>query len=507
MPDDPQDPFAQQEQEFLNAGQLAQHVALLRQQLAQAREQGQPSGARYTTGAGAMMGGLGDVLRAFLSARKEKELGGQIAAETAQQGKARSDFMDLVRRGGLPAQQPQAAPPQAGGDQGIPPMLARPPEGGAAPDLSSLTAEPTPLEVAKARANALRARTAPQSPQDRADELRRYQALARLGMLSGDPSLVQYGKEELQNTQKLLAQGETAREHDEIARHNRALESQATQNADTRSPAYQIVSGDDGSQFYANPRDPRQPAVQIMGPNGQPIMKPKKPAAQLDPMLKALEQDLDPNSYRAGEMKANQARLNAAQRLLALARDPLTGGPANLTPQQMSELSTAGAALIGGGSSGEATRHELTPYTKGRSWAEVMQWLTDKPQGTEQQAFVKQLMDTADRESGQAQQAIRKAQVQRLPRHQQLFAAYPDEAQNLLGSYGFEPGEVDMTTGRYTPKQNAAAQIAGARGGRPDVRGRLAQLRKSGASADAIKQALDAEYTGAEINAALGGGK
>jgi hypothetical protein len=179
-------------------------------------------------------------------------------------------------------------------------------------------------------------------------------------------------------------------------------------------------------------------------------------------MQQDFAKDLDPNVSRSGTLKQNSERQQAAQRLLTLAVDPLTGGPANLTPQQMTEMSGALATLIGGGSSGEGTRHELTPYTGGRSLAELTQWLTNAPQGTGQQAFVKQMIDTAKREQGTASQAIRQAQAQRLSSHLQYFQMFPDAAKAQLESYGFDPADVDFKTGKYTPKATAPQGAAGA---------------------------------------------
>lgn len=183
------------------------------------------------------------------------------------------------------------------------------------------------------------------------------------------------------------------------------------------------------------------------GAPGSALTDKRFPKMQAD-----LEADLDPNKSRSGTLRGNQERLNAAQRLLTLAIDPITGGPADLIPNQMSELSGSLATLIGGGSSGEGTRRELTPYTKGRSMAELMQWITDKPHGAGQQAFVQQMIDTAKREQGTAQQAIRQGQTQRLSSHLQYLQMFPDQAKAQLESYGFDPDDVDFKTGKYTPK-------------------------------------------------------
>jgi|SRR6185312_10499860 len=163
--------------------------------------------------------------------------------------------------------------------------------------------------------------------------------------------------------------------------------------------------------------------------------------------------DLDPNAFRSGVLKGNQERANAADRLLKLAVDPITGGPANLNPQQMTELSSSLASLLSGGGAGsEGQRMELTPHTKGRSFAQIMQWLTDEPQGAEQQAFVKQMIDTANREKGVVSDQILKAQVSRIPAHLRVLQSYPENAKAILSGFGIDPSTIDFKTGKYTPK-------------------------------------------------------
>ena len=57
------------------------------------------------------------------------------------------------------------------------------------------------------------------------------------------------------------------RKQTEAERHNRAMEARPT------GPSFQIVSGEGGAQFYADPRNPGAPAVPVTGPDGRPIVK------------------------------------------------------------------------------------------------------------------------------------------------------------------------------------------------------------------------------------------
>jgi hypothetical protein len=280
--------------------------------------------------------------------------------------------------------------------------------------------------------------------------------MGTLGALSGDPLMAQAGESASRMPGQQLAMA-LQRQH--LASGQQEMEQRGPQAAlggQTPGVYGLLTKRAEVPKFAPNPVSGRlydvRTGQETGGASGGELTDKRLPAMQA-----ALAKDLDPNNFRSGVLKGNQERSNAADRLLALAVDPLTGGPANLTPQQMSEVSSSLATLVGGGSSGEGTRHELTPYTKGRTIAQVLQWVTDNPHGAEQQGFVKQMIDTAKREQGVAQGQIRQAQGQRLPGHLPYFGLFPDAAKSQLSGFGFDPSEVDFKTGKYSPKAQAAA--------------------------------------------------
>src|SRR6266851_580870 len=282
----------------------------------------------------------------------------------------------------------------------------------------------------------------PERIQALAAEFRRRRAFGVLAALTGDPAASRAGGEAMQTAEQDNAQlagaGKFSQELEQEKYRN------LTQRLGLTRPETEVNPVTGG---YYNRRAPPPQGGGAGQPGGGAYDK------RMQPMLQALEKDLDPSQSRAGEVKANMQRFNAGQRLLALAQMP-DGSVRDLNPQQMTELSTSLATLIGGGSSGAATREELTPYTKGRTLAQLEQWLTDSPHGADQRAFVMQMVDTAKREQGVAQDAIRKAQAQRLPAHAAAFQLFPEQAQNLLEAYGFPRGSVDMKTGRYTSQDS-----------------------------------------------------
>jgi hypothetical protein len=290
------------------------------------------------------------------------------------------------------------------------------------------------------------------------------QQLSMLGELSGDPAMQHaagmYMQQQNQARQMALLEN--------TMRHQQALEAlgagrldvsqQNSQNARQRTAQSAVRYNPNDSQFQNITPLVKPPSVLPRStgaaapaappstpPSGDGNGPPQGPASApigkwQDKALKELGADFNPSSGRSGEFGKNQARLNAAQRLLTLAVDPKTGGPADLTPQQMSEVSGSLATLIGGGSSGEGTRRELTPYTKGRSIAEIEQWLTDAPHGADQQAFVKQMIDTAKREQGVAQQSIDQVRGQLVSKHQRILRSNPEEARKVLNGFGWDLG-------------------------------------------------------------------
>lgn len=187
------------------------------------------------------------------------------------------------------------------------------------------------------------------------------------------------------------------------------------------------------------------------GGPGDPTTDKRFPKMQAD-----FEKDLDPNINRAGEVGKNQARFNAANRVMALAVDPATGKAANLTSNQMPELAQSVASLISGAGSGaQAQIEHLLPHSIVGDASKIAQWLSNAPQGAGQQAFVQQMIDTAKREQSTAGQAVRQGQAQRLSSHLQYLQMFPNAAKAQLQSYGFDPADVDFKTGQYTPKTAA----------------------------------------------------
>lgn len=90
----------------------------IQQQLAQAYALRNQQPQQHSTGAGALMGGLGGIIRQGTSYAQEKNLRGQDQALQANRTAQMQALIDALRKQQQPMQQ-----------QGIPPMLMRPGQG------------------------------------------------------------------------------------------------------------------------------------------------------------------------------------------------------------------------------------------------------------------------------------------------------------------------------------------------------------------------------------------
>lgn len=148
---------------------------------------------------------------------------------------------------------------------------------------------------------------------------------------------------------------------------------------------------------------------------------------------------LDENKGRAGEFGRQVQFVNNADRVLQLAKQ---FPDLNLPPAQMGELASASASLIGGGSgAAEGTINRFVPKTLAGSAAGLAQWLTSEPHGAGQQAFVKQMMDTAQRERDLAASKLQAVKMSRVAQYSDLSTKDPAKFNAVLESHGIDPAQ------------------------------------------------------------------
>jgi hypothetical protein len=165
----------------------------------------------------------------------------------------------------------------------------------------------------------------------------------------------------------------------------------------------------------------------------------------IDKLTKNLKDDLDPNKARGGNFAKSQAVVNNADRLEGL----FNQFPDNNIPKaQTTELATAVAAMISGGS--PQSQHQIdmmVPDTMKGHASDIASWITGNPKGREQQKFMDMLHDTAKREKTIAINQVKNAQIQRLAAHQQLKTLAPDIYNSNLQAYDIDPNSI--VNGRY----------------------------------------------------------
>lgn len=156
-----------------------------------------------------------------------------------------------------------------------------------------------------------------------------------------------------------------------------------------------------------------------------------------DKQIRALQDSLDPNKPRGGNLGKSQAMYNSAERIEGLFNQFPDG---NVPKSQTVELATAVAGLISGGGSPQSQKQieELVPQSMQGKFEDIASWVTNEPRGLKQQKFMKLLQHTANREKNIALNQIRKAQVQRLAAFKDFSKKYPEDYQQVVQSFGID---------------------------------------------------------------------
>lgn len=181
--------------------------------------------------------------------------------------------------------------------------------------------------------------------------------------------------------------------------------------------------------------------------------------------LQNLGKDISETGSR-GLLPQLQGRLFASQRLKVLGQNP-DGSPKDLSPQFMAEMAANMASLVSNGSApAEATVHQFIPHTSGNLVADIQQFLSNAPAGTNQKAFVKQMLDAANREESTIEKQKLGEQAKLLAKRKStLFDLYPDAAWNAVAPYGLKREMFDPKTLSPLPQYFGAADQMGGGGG------------------------------------------
>lgn len=181
------------------------------------------------------------------------------------------------------------------------------------------------------------------------------------------------------------------------------------------------------------------------------IAKGAREDAQTDKDFQKLDGILSPERMRSGAAGDAVKRLWGSERLKTLLTDP-AGAAANLTSSQMQEAASALQSLISPGGHSEHEVAALVPSSARGNAAKVIQWLSNEPTGTNQQAFVRQMLQTAHREEATVRDQVEGAMVRSLPTFSQLKRKDPERYRALLEAKGLS--EAVDEQGKYVPVRN-----------------------------------------------------
>lgn len=176
-------------------------------------------------------------------------------------------------------------------------------------------------------------------------------------------------------------------------------------------------------------------------------------SAQDDKDAKALEKTLGAGwAGRSGQAGQVQAKINAAESAEALIQQAKTqdGG---LDARQIEELAQSTGKLIGGGGAQASARIDaLVPHTFWGKAQTMKEYLANKPQGAEMQAFTDRLADTVKREKDLAQTQMRQYQIESLGGHARLKKSNPDLYDDILQKHGIDNSMIDQKGQYKAPK-------------------------------------------------------
>lgn len=161
--------------------------------------------------------------------------------------------------------------------------------------------------------------------------------------------------------------------------------------------------------------------------------KEDKKEGQLNKDIRQFGEALDPTKGRAGLFGDQYGILQRGERLKQLVSK--AKGGLNLTPSESEELALGTARLISGaGGTSRSQIQALVPHSLTGESMKAIQWLTNKPTGSQQQEFVQRTMNLIDREQETARNELEKTINKRAKSYGHLAEDKPDEYNDILNT-------------------------------------------------------------------------
>lgn len=180
----------------------------------------------------------------------------------------------------------------------------------------------------------------------------------------------------------------------------------------------------------------------------------EKDIKRLDAANKVITASLNRNNTAFGRM-ANITRS-------AEAIEQLVGNNPNLDQRQIKELAASLDSMLTSGASTVSGRAGLVPKSAAGDVKAIQEYLSGIPQGLGQQAFVKRMMETVEREKQLAHEQIKRESKKMLSSYADLQKKMPEAWDTMIQAQGLDPsmfGDLETKEPKNADKQEAAPKI------------------------------------------------
>ena len=175
-----------------------------------------------------------------------------------------------------------------------------------------------------------------------------------------------------------------------------------------------------------------------------------------------LGNDLDPNRFRAGAFGVATQVFQRGERLMSLVDQAEKFQQGGLDKRQMEEFAIGLNSMLQGGNIGAMEQvRALVPKTLLGNTKMFTEWLTNNPQGLDQQQFVDRMTGTLKREMDTTKVQMDRVRYQRLGKWEDLRKRAPDEWDNVVRNYGVDPDQYDAWKPAGRPPIDAVQQSSG----------------------------------------------
>lgn len=180
-----------------------------------------------------------------------------------------------------------------------------------------------------------------------------------------------------------------------------------------------------------------------------------KDTKRLDQANKTIQAELARNNTAFGR-NANIVRsANALETLIS------TVDPKDINERQIFEIAAGLDAMLSSGASTVSGRQHLIPSSWAKDKAKIAEYLTNRPKGAGQEAFVKQMMETVAREKAVAQQQLQQSSRKALASYSDLKKRHP-EVWNFMLKQNELPEDI-FETDQNVSTQPVSGQVYDAR--------------------------------------------